>query len=310
MTRHAPLCAAVLCAGALTPAVPPALAAFPGDNGKILFESPRGGDLDVLAMGAGGGTPANLTADSAANDGSASWSPDGRRIAFMSDRVTERNPDPKGKAGPDFEIFVARADGSQPTQITFNGLDDEDPAWSPDGTRIVFSRDLAPKRGKVDYDLLTIGADGSGERTVSDAPGDDFQPSWSAKDRIAFVSDRDGDADVYTVSPGGEGLRKVTRNGLNDEFPNWSPDGKSLAFHRERDGNFDVYAMRASGDGVRRLTRNPAPEGFPAWSPDGRRIAFTRYGEKKPNVFTIRARGGGEKKLTGVDSSLPDWQAR
>jgi dipeptidyl aminopeptidase/acylaminoacyl peptidase len=83
------------------------------------------------------------------------WRPDGRKLLFMSDRATATNPE------GDFELFVMDANGSNQTQITFNALDDEHPAWSPDGTRIVFVRDFDPIIGEFDEDILTMNADGS-----------------------------------------------------------------------------------------------------------------------------------------------------
>ena len=73
-------------------------------------------------MSANGRNPVNLTAGSPASDGNASWRPDGRKIVFTSDRATPGNPTPPGSTGPDFEVFVMNADGSHPTQLTFNGL--------------------------------------------------------------------------------------------------------------------------------------------------------------------------------------------
>ena len=81
------------------------------------------------------------------------WRPDGRKLLFMSDRATATNPE------GDFELFVMDANGSNQTQITFNALDDEHPAWSPDGTRIVFVRDFDPIIGEFDEDILTMNAD-------------------------------------------------------------------------------------------------------------------------------------------------------
>jgi hypothetical protein len=116
----------VVCVGVFAAGVSPALGAFPGQNGKIVFDSERDGDdTDVWTMNPNGSNLVNLTADSAASDLHASGRADGRKIVFMSDRQTPRNPVPEGFPGPDFEIFVMNADGSSPTQITFNDRDDE-----------------------------------------------------------------------------------------------------------------------------------------------------------------------------------------
>ncbi len=88
--------------------------------------------------------------------------------------------------------------------------------------------------------------------------------------RIAFV--RAGD--IYTVQPGGTGLRRLTYTGSNGG-PAWSADGTRIAFHREdRTGNRDICVMRADGTGVQRITRSPSQDSDPTWSPDGTRIAF------------------------------------
>ena len=147
----------------------------------------------------------------------------------MSDRLTPRNPVPAGFPGPDFEIFVMNADGSNPTQITVNDRDDEVPAWSPSGKQIVFQRDFDPIRGPIDYDILTMRADGTRERNLTKSPGvQEFDADWSADGRrIAFVSDRDGDDEIYTMKPDGSRVRQLTFNdGPFDGGPNWSPDGR------------------------------------------------------------------------------------
>ena len=311
MTRFA-LVLPVLCAGGLVAATSPALATFPGQNGRIAFE----GDCDVKTMRPGGGGLRNLTpGTNKACDSLPNWRADGRRIVFMSDRETARNPDPRGNRGPDFELFVMNRNGANPRQITFNEFDDEDPAWSPDGTRIVFARDLNPVRGKVNYDLFTIAADGTDERRLTDSRGvDDLQPNWSSRGKIAFTSDRDGDdLEVYTMRPDGSKVRRLTSNKHNEEFPNWSPNGRAIVFHRERDGNFDVYRVRARGGGIERLTAGKAGDGVPAPSPNGRMVAFgSDRKDDQFDLYTMRAGGGGPfNRLTdGQFGFGPDWGVR
>ncbi len=204
-----PLALAFAAAGAA-----PAFAAFPGENGRILFESFRAGgeERDIWTMSPTGRNLVNLTAGSPAFDGQANWRPDGRKIVFMSDRATPSNPTPPGFPSPDFELFVMDADGSHVTQITFNDRDDETPAWSPDGKQIVFSRDHNPIRGEADNDLYTIKADGTRERNLTNSPGvQDLEPDWSPDgDRIAFAGERDGDSEIYTLKPDGSRLRQLT----------------------------------------------------------------------------------------------------
>jgi Tol biopolymer transport system component len=308
--------------GTWTAGLSRALAAFPGKNGRIAFESDRHrGDTDIWTMRPNGSRLVNLTAGSGASDERANWRADGRKIVFMSDRETPSNPTPPGLEGPDFEIFVMNADGSNPTQITFNELDDEDPAWSPSGSRIVFVRDFIPTRGEVDYDILTMQADGTGETNLTNSPGVlDHEPNWSPNGRkIAFARapDSDSNNDIYKMSPDGSNVQRLTINALDNEFPNWSPTGRRIAFNSNRDDrrkeeNFEVYTMRAGGGDVTRLTFNKAGDGLPAWSPNGRKIAFASDRAGSPDIHTMRADGHNQVNRTNKKSFdyAPDWQPR
>jgi Tol biopolymer transport system component len=251
-----------------------------------------------------GGNLVNLTTKSKMDDGAPNWRADGRRIAFMSDRVTARNPE------ADFEIFVMKADGSHQRQITFNALDDESPAWSPDGRRIAFVRDFDPIRGQIDFDLLTMNADGSEQRNLTSSPGvQDSLPNWSPDGRrIAFVSYRDGDLEVYTMRPNGSRVRQLTFNDAFEFLPNWSPDGRKITFTSTRTDSAEVYVMDADGTDQTNLTANHAGDDFiSAWSPNGRKIVHTN-GDY--DIFTMNADGSHHLRLTkgpafDVES---DWQ--
>ena len=127
------------------------------------------------------------------------------------------------------------------------------------------------------------------------------------KMQIAFVSNRDGNSEIYIIDGHGKNLRNLTNNPDTDRDPVWSPDGREIVFSSFRHGENGhgksaIYVMRADGKNVRRLTNNPDGAGQPAWSPDGRRIAFqsdrNRLVGLDDDIYVMDANGKNIRNLT------------
>ena len=86
-----------------------------------------------------------------------------------------------------------------------------------------------------------------------------------ANGKIAFNSNRDGNHEIYVMSPDGSGQTRLTNNPTSDFDAAWSPDGTKIAFNSDRDGNYEIYVMNADGTGQTRLTNNNADDEYPAW---------------------------------------------
>ncbi len=119
-----------------------------------------------------------------------------------------------------------------------------------------------------------------------------------ATGRIAFVSDRDGDAEIHVINADGSGSVQLTDNEFGDNSPSWSPDGERIAFLSNRDNDediYDIYVINADGNHVQQLT-DRCNNHFIAWSPDGGRIAF----ESRGDIYVMNADGSGIGQLTGI----------
>ncbi|MGD2206422.1 MAG: hypothetical protein PVH17_06555 [Anaerolineae bacterium] len=116
--------------------------------------------------------------------------------------------------------------------------------------------------------------------------------------QIAFVSDRDGNAEIYIMNADGSGITRLTNNPARDAEPAWSPDRQHIAFLSDRDGNSEIYVMAADGSGVTRLTKNPGNDARPTWSPDGQHIAFVSDRDENAEIYVMDFDGSTPKNLT------------
>ncbi|MCB0213024.1 MAG: PD40 domain-containing protein, partial [Anaerolineae bacterium] len=127
---------------------------------------------------------------------------------------------------------------------------------------------------------------------------------------LAFTSDRDGNREIYTMTPDGDQLQRLTDNPTADENAAWSPAWTRLAFQSDRDGNWDIYLLdptcAETECSLQRLTHDPGDDMLPAWSPDGRRIAFVSTRDGNPEIYVMDKDGGNIQRLTFNDHG--DWR--
>ena len=294
---------------------------------RIAFGSSRDGHVnelgwptfDIYVMDADGKNQRNLTNNPARNH-SPSWSPDGKRIAFISDRDGHAHPI-RNWPWPTSDIYVMDADGGNQQNLTNDPHDDRHPSWSPDGKHIAFETDRDNDRGHNNIEIYVMDTDGSNPKNLTNNPTADRYPAWSPDgERIAFSARREGHVvhnldttyEIYVMDTDGGNEQRLTDNRNNDMYSSWSPDGERIAFEADRKGNWDhsdIYVMDADGGNQQKLTNHRNRNGSPSWSPDGERITFMSKRDGKYDIYVMDADGGNLQNLTnnpGSDIS-PAW---
>jgi Tol biopolymer transport system component len=293
----------------------PAVGAAPvGNANKIAFVRVVGQDDHIFVMNGDGTKPTDV---SKSEGGDPAWSPDGTRIAFVSNRAN----------GTNSQVYVMNTGGSHQTWLTHDSMPDRHPSWSPNGTKIVFAGDGG---------LFLVTLKTKAVRQLTQGP--DSAPAWSPDGtRIAFERDRsvpnptnttgtDTEQDLWMMAADGSQARQLTSPPSfsvgtttfagEDNFPAWSPDGSKIAFESNRGSNNGIFVMSTDGTNIVALTHPQGTDEFPAWAPDGVRIAFDRAVEpvlsSKGQIYVMNADGSNQAALTnssaGADS--PAWQPK
>jgi dipeptidyl aminopeptidase/acylaminoacyl peptidase len=210
----------------------------------------------IWVVDVGGGEPRPFTRGPR-RDTAPRWSPDGRWLAFVSER--ER----KAKG----QLHVMPADGGEPVRLTDLRHGVSSPAWSPDGTRLAFVARVGGWEEPKDEE----------ERARSKPPRVIDVLKYKSNG-TGFIYDRP--RHVFVVGADGGPARQVTDGPFDDQYPAWSPDGRSLAFasarhaDRDEDSAADVWIVPAEGGEPRRLTSTAGPASWPSFSPDGRTVVY------------------------------------
>jgi len=229
-------------------------------------------------------------------DHSPRWSPDGRYLAFASDRG-EKN-----------QLIVAPTEGGEPRQITNSKYGISNPAWSPDGKRIAYMA----RSGEYKQSKERSPVEKSAPRVIRDLR--------YKLDGIGFFDERR--THIFTIDVESAKEKQVTGGDWYDDQPAWSPDGKLIAFisdrepeRHQRQWRSDVWIVPSGGGGARKVTRSKGSAAHPAFSPDGRSVAFVGHEQgdegaaRNIHLMVVAADGGVSPRSLSesLDRPVAGW---
>jgi Tol biopolymer transport system component len=234
------------------------------DRRTIAYSREGVGVWELRAVSAEGGADIRIT-DRLAPDARATWSPDGTKLAFVTESAASGQSD----------LVMFDLNTRKETPLTSDTLVEGDPAWSPDGTQIAFWRQQGTNQDLwiVNVDEAAAAAAAgpavklSGTQLTND-PANDADPAWSPDGtEIAFASQRTGNWDIFRISVHGGDVLPMSGNVGDDQDPSWSPDGTQIAFGSKREDQLsDLYVMPVNDvTKKQRIYVHPGFDGHPAW---------------------------------------------
>ena len=257
----------------------------------LVFASDRDGDMELYSLNLDTDEVTQLTSNTF-TDKHPDLSADRSKIAFVSDR--------DGSWG----IYTGDVEGNETPELVVNigGSYYGHPAWSPDGSMIVYDDN---------FEIFSVKIDGTEKTNLTDTVfTNEYDPNWSPDgSKIAFYSNADGDYDIYTIASDGAGgwqdPVKITDNSVIDQQPCWSPDGTRIAYSSRIDSRYDIFTIDINTREVVNLTNTSGEsETSPSWGEEG--IAFVRDDE----IYTVDPDIGGAPVNITNNSSVdqdPSW---
>jgi Tol biopolymer transport system component len=347
------------------------------DGSKIAFGSNRDGNFDIYVMNADGSNQTRLTTNSASEQDNY-WSPDGTKIVYSSDGVlyvmnadgsgqTSLGTAAAGDAGPSWATpyrigstsgaAISRTitvDNKGSATLTVSNITSSDGQFAVNPTSFSVSAGgsqnviitFTPTSTGTKYSTLTFTSNdltSSTAKLMVNATATGTAPAdLEIVGKIAFVTERDGNPEIYLMGADGSNPTRVTNTGssetVRDFSPDgtkilyyisgttysigtdgtgntqistsayansWSPDGTQALFNSNRDGAWSIYKINADGSNVTRLTTGGSDLSC-SWSPDGSKIAFERS-VSQSEIYVMNADGSNVTQLTTTGGSDPKW---
>lgn len=249
-------------------------------SGDILYESMADGNWNIYRMPHGqmgdGGAGIERLTETASMDRMPSMSPDGRYIAFISDRAGN------------LDVWRMDADGGNPVRLTTTEEAEIHPYWSPDARRIVYNKRVPGQRL---YALWSMAVDGTDKREIL---RDEDLNSYAqvSPDGRFIVFDKwwnneqsNGEIMLLEIATGQ--LTRLTDNDVYDGYPTWFPDGRHVLYASEIDGNFKLFRLDITTRTREQLTFGPGSDQRPSVSADGTRILFNRNLDNSIEIYEL-----------------------
>ena len=250
-------------------------------------------DSEIFVVDVDGENLQQLTFNNV-DDSDPEWSPDGKRILFVSDTKPQR---------PD--LYIMNADGSDIQQLTKTEESEFQPAWSPDGNRIAFSSYIPPQ-------ILIINPNGENLQELTSSQDFNMQPDWSPDGlNIAYIATRNNEPKIFRMDADGGNRTQLSIGDSFDTHPAWSPNGETIVFSSvpNPDADADLYLMNEDGSDLQQITDMEGFEIYPAWSPDGEMLVFTSNMDGDADLYIMKRDGTEIEKIleNDVHDREPSW---
>ena len=274
-------------------------------DGKLLAlpdKQTQGQPFSIFTVAVQSGEKTKLTSPPAGSVGDLfpAYSPNSQTLAFV-----------RSVSIAAADIYLLTAGASEPQRLTFDNTSIRGLSWTSDGKEIVF----ASRRGGSTYGLWKIStADGVLERLTT-SERDIYSPTISHQGNRLSYTQSMSDSNIWQFDlgknkPQGQQLHQLIASTLEENGPQYSPDGKRIVFASRRSGSFEIWICDADGRNARQLTNiGGALTGTPRWSPDSREIVFDSWLGGNAAIYVVNADGGAARRLThDADEDItPSW---